>query len=147
MLDRDPVNAATLLQKLMVERPADMAMRGLAERHDLPANVFTGVADGNAAHKRWTERKLVELLGRPGAADDARPLAGRVVAIWGLTYKPSTDTLRRSGAVELRAMFRVVVNPLFSKADGCIVTNIPVLSSSSQFPTDRQETQQGKRRC
>jgi hypothetical protein len=26
----------------------------------------------------------------------------------------------RSGAVELRAMFRVVVNPVFSKAGGCI---------------------------
>jgi len=59
------------------------------------------VADGNAAHKRWSERKLLELLGSPGAARDARPLAGRVVAIWGLTYKPGTDTLRRSSAVEL----------------------------------------------
>jgi len=67
-------------------------LRGLAERHDLPANVFIGVAEGNTAHKRWTERKLVELLGS---------LSGRVVAIWGLTYKPGTDTLRRSSAVEL----------------------------------------------
>ena len=37
-------------------------LRGLAERHELPAHVFAGVADGNTAHKRWTERKLVELL-------------------------------------------------------------------------------------
>ena len=28
-------------------------------------------------------------------------LAGRVIAVWGLTYKPGTDTLRRSSAVEL----------------------------------------------
>ena len=89
-------------------------LRGLAERHHLPAHVFTGVADGNAAHKRWTERKLVELLGDgsgaasgdeagrvPGSSRGERPLAGRVVAIWGLTYKPGTDTLRRSSAVEL----------------------------------------------
>jgi UDPglucose 6-dehydrogenase len=82
-------------------------LRGLAERHDLPAHVFTGVAEGNAAHKRWTERKLVELLGSdgspeaPGSARGERTLAGRVVAIWGLTYKPGTDTLRRSSAVEL----------------------------------------------
>jgi UDPglucose 6-dehydrogenase len=67
-------------------------LRGLADSHDLPAHVFTGVAEGNAAHKHWTERKLVELLGS---------LDGRVVAIWGLTYKPGTDTLRRSSAVEL----------------------------------------------
>jgi len=77
-------------------------LRGLAERHDLPAYVFAGVADGNAAHKRWTERKLVQLLGIAGGANgDAEPLAGRTVAIWGLTYKPGTDTLRRSSAVEL----------------------------------------------
>jgi UDP-glucose 6-dehydrogenase len=30
-----------------------------------------------------------------------KPLAGRRVAVWGLTYKPGTDTLRRSLAVEL----------------------------------------------
>ena len=67
-------------------------LRGLAERHNLPSHVFAGVAEGNAAHKRWTERKLIELLG---------DLSGRVVAVWGLTYKPGTDTLRRSSAVEL----------------------------------------------
>ena len=32
MLDCDAANATALLQKLMVERPADMAMRGLAKR-------------------------------------------------------------------------------------------------------------------
>jgi UDPglucose 6-dehydrogenase len=75
-------------------------LRGLAKRRGLPAHVFAGVADGNAAHKHWTRRKLLELL----AADDAlapAPLAGRRVAIWGLTYKPGTDTLRRSSAIEL----------------------------------------------
>ena len=81
-------------------------LRGLAERHGLPSDVFTGVADGNAAHKQWTERKLVELLGgggegSPASAQNEHRLAGRVVAIWGLTYKPGTDTLRRSSAVEL----------------------------------------------
>jgi adenylate cyclase len=35
MLDCDAANAATLLQKLMVDRPADMAMRRLAERYPL----------------------------------------------------------------------------------------------------------------
>jgi UDPglucose 6-dehydrogenase len=90
-------------------------LRGLAERHGLPAHVFTGVLDGNAAHRQWTRRKLLELLGggthAARGAQDGRspviesgerpPLAGRMVTIWGLTYKPGTDTLRRSGAVEL----------------------------------------------
>jgi UDPglucose 6-dehydrogenase len=112
-------------------------LRELAERHGLPAHVFSGVAEGNTAHKRWTRRKLLELFGAgagggagagadadvdtgagagadadvdtgadAGVDPDAAPpdgnaLAGRTVAIWGLTYKPGTDTLRRSSAVEL----------------------------------------------
>lgn len=74
-------------------------LRGLAELHGLPAHVAAGVIEGNTAHRRWTQRKLLERL-----ADEplrARPLAGRTVAIWGLTYKPGTDTLRRSSAIEL----------------------------------------------
>jgi UDPglucose 6-dehydrogenase len=71
-------------------------LRGLAERHGLPAHVFAGVADGNAAHRQWTRRKLLELLGGERAS-----LAERTVAVWGLTYKPGTDTLRRSSAIEL----------------------------------------------
>jgi UDPglucose 6-dehydrogenase len=75
-------------------------LRGLAKGRGLPAHVFAGVADGNAAHRHWTRRKLLELLA-PDAEQDTGALAGRRVAIWGLTYKPGTDTLRRSSAVEL----------------------------------------------
>jgi UDPglucose 6-dehydrogenase len=75
-------------------------LRGLAARRGLPAHVFAGVADGNTAHKHWTRRKLLELLAGGGIAEpDA--LRGRRVAVWGLTYKPGTDTLRRSSSVEL----------------------------------------------
>jgi UDPglucose 6-dehydrogenase len=74
-------------------------LRGLAESHGLPAHVSAGVLDGNTEHRRWTQRKLLErLTGEPWART---PLGGRTVAIWGLTYKPGTDTLRRSSAVEL----------------------------------------------
>jgi UDPglucose 6-dehydrogenase len=72
-------------------------LRALAERHELPAHVFAGVVAGNAAHGHWTGRKLLELFGGDGR------LAGRRVAVWGLTYKPGTDTLRRSSAIELCA--------------------------------------------
>jgi UDPglucose 6-dehydrogenase len=75
-------------------------LRGLAKRRGLPAHVFAGVADGNAAHRHWTRRKLIELLG-DAAADPRDALRGRRVAVWGLTYKPGTDTLRRSSAIEL----------------------------------------------
>ncbi len=73
-------------------------LRGLAARHGLPDHLLAGVAEGNAAHRNWTRRKLLELL---GSGDQAQPLAGVSVAIWGLTYKPGTDTLRRSSAIEL----------------------------------------------
>ncbi len=74
-------------------------LQGLAKRRGLPAHVFAGVADGNAAHKHWTRRKLLELLTDGVSGEQA--LAGRRVAVWGLTYKPGTDTLRRSSAIEL----------------------------------------------
>lgn len=74
-------------------------LRGLADQNGLPSSVFTGVADGNAAHKQWARRKLSEELGP--APQSAGSLAGSIVAIWGLTYKPGTDTLRRSSALEL----------------------------------------------
>ena len=70
-------------------------LRTLAEHHELPAHVFTGVLAGNAAHSHWTRRKLLEIFGGNGR------LAGSSIAVWGLTYKPGTDTLRRSSAVEL----------------------------------------------
>jgi UDPglucose 6-dehydrogenase len=75
-------------------------LRGLAKHRGLPAHVFAGVADGNAAHKHWTRRKLLELLAEDDERDEGA-LGGRRVGIWGLTYKPGTDTLRRSSAIEL----------------------------------------------
>jgi UDPglucose 6-dehydrogenase len=74
-------------------------LRGLAEHHGLPDHLARGVAEGNSAHKRWTQRKLVVLLGERSPHHPG--LAGRTIAIWGLTYKPGTDTLRRSSAIEL----------------------------------------------
>jgi len=51
-----------------------------------------GVESSNREHRDWARRRLLSLLGS---------VAGRTVAVWGLTYKPGTDTLRRSTAVEL----------------------------------------------
>lgn len=50
------------------------------------------VRPSNEWHKKWAQRRLVDRLGA---------LAGKTIAVWGLTYKPGTDTLRRSAAVEL----------------------------------------------
>ena len=64
----------------------------LGEENDLPLHLVPAVRASNDAHKNWSRRRLAQLLGG---------LAGRTIAIWGLTYKPGTDTLRRSSAIEL----------------------------------------------
>jgi UDPglucose 6-dehydrogenase len=74
-------------------------LRELAARYDLPAHVCSGVAAGNADHKHWTRRKLSEILDE--GRSEGEGFAGMTVAIWGLTYKPGTDTMRRSSAVAL----------------------------------------------
>jgi UDPglucose 6-dehydrogenase len=57
-----------------------------------PTRLLSAVKESNDAHKSWPLNALHGLLGE---------LKGRTVAVWGLTYKPGTDTLRRSGSVEL----------------------------------------------
>lgn len=54
--------------------------------------LLSSVRASNDEHKNWVRRKLLEIF---------PVLKGVKVAIWGLTYKPGTDTLRRSLAVEL----------------------------------------------
>lgn len=54
--------------------------------------LLSSVRASNDEHKNWVRRKLLESF---------PDLKGATVAIWGLTYKPGTDTLRRSLAVEL----------------------------------------------
>lgn len=54
--------------------------------------LFKAVRAGNAYHKEWIRRACRECF---------PDLKERTVAVLGLTYKPGTDTLRRSSAVEL----------------------------------------------
>jgi UDPglucose 6-dehydrogenase len=75
-------------------------LRELAAAHRVPAEVAGGVATSNAEHRQWARRTLVRVFS-DGGSDDQRALSGRRIAIWGLTYKPGTDTLRRSAAVDL----------------------------------------------
>jgi UDPglucose 6-dehydrogenase len=67
----------------------------LASQQHVTAYVASGVAASNDAHRAWARRTL----GSKFRA--AEGLAGRRIGIWGLTYKPGTDTLRRSSAIEL----------------------------------------------
>jgi UDPglucose 6-dehydrogenase len=64
----------------------------LGARHDKPTPLAEGVWQSNQTHKGWVRDHLARLL--LGKTDP-------VVTLLGLTYKPGTDTLRRSSAIEL----------------------------------------------
>ena len=71
----------------------DIEFLGAASRgKQLVTPLLSSVRLSNDEHKNWVRRKLLAQFGN---------LNGVTVAILGLTYKPGTDTLRRSLAVEL----------------------------------------------
>ncbi len=72
-------------------------LRDLSREQGRAASLFGAVLESNADHRGWAGRRLRELLG---------DLRGRRVALLGLTYKPGTDTLRRSSALELATELR-----------------------------------------
>ena len=59
---------------------------------NLPSYLLHGVTESNDYHKTWIQRKCLELFG---------DLSGKRIHVLGLTYKPGTNTLRRSLSVEL----------------------------------------------
>jgi UDPglucose 6-dehydrogenase len=67
-------------------------LEGLGEREGLDAQIFSAVRRSNEEHRSWLGRRLMEVLGS---------VTDRRIGVLGLTYKPGTDTLRRSTAVEL----------------------------------------------
>ena len=67
-------------------------LKGIGAVSDSPTALLQAIRTSNDGHKRWAERTAGRLLG---------DLRGRTFAIWGLTYKAGTSTLRRSLAVEL----------------------------------------------
>lgn len=64
----------------------------LSRTHGVPAHLVNGVLASNRAHMSWTIDRASTYLG---------DVEGVKAAVWGLTYKPGTDTLRRSSSVEL----------------------------------------------
>jgi UDPglucose 6-dehydrogenase len=69
-----------------------MFLSQLGETHGVPTHLLSSVKSSNDAHREWVKRRLLERLGS---------IDGKTIGVWGLTYKPGTDTLRRSGSVEL----------------------------------------------
>jgi UDPglucose 6-dehydrogenase len=69
-----------------------MFLRSIGGATERPTPLLDGVVASNVSHRSWARRRLVADLGQ---------IKGRTIAVWGLTYKPGTDTLRRSESVEL----------------------------------------------
>lgn len=67
-------------------------LNAIGAARELATPLLSSIKASNDQHKGWAKRKLLAAL---------RKLEGSTVAVWGLTYKPGTDTLRRSLAVEL----------------------------------------------
>lgn len=66
----------------------------LGSEHNVATPLFEAVRVSNDLHKAWTREKIAQSLAGHAASEP-------VVAVLGLTYKPGTDTLRRSAAVAL----------------------------------------------
>jgi len=64
----------------------------LSEQYKLPSSLIKAVNESNSFHQNWIEDKCQGVLGN---------FKKKTVAILGLTYKPGTDTLRRSFALQL----------------------------------------------
>lgn len=64
----------------------------LGKNFKLPLPLIKSIKESNDYHKDWVKRKCIGHLGN---------LKGKKIAVLGLTYKPNTDTLRRSFSIEL----------------------------------------------
>src|SRR5262249_31605541 len=67
-------------------------LSGIAECTHVEALLIESVVPSNRAHRKWAINQLRERLS---------PLKNRRIAVLGLSYKPGTNSMRRSAAVEL----------------------------------------------
>ncbi len=67
-------------------------LRAIGDRTGLETPMLDGIWSANERQNDFVERKLTQSLGG---------LKGRTLAVFGLTYKPGTSTLRRSAALDI----------------------------------------------
>lgn len=60
--------------------------------------LLQAVEDVNERQKELLADKLIKALGVPGAE---KPLTGRIIACWGLSFKPRTDDMREAPAISI----------------------------------------------
>lgn len=60
--------------------------------------LLKAVEEVNERQKEVLAEKIIKSLGFP---DQERPLAGRIIACWGLSFKPRTDDMREAPAITI----------------------------------------------
>jgi UDPglucose 6-dehydrogenase len=60
--------------------------------------LLKAVEDVNERQKEVLADKIIKVLGSP---DEEKPLTGRTVACWGLSFKPRTDDMREAPAITI----------------------------------------------
>lgn len=64
----------------------------IARQKAKPVPLVAALMESNTQHKRWSYQRLLSLF---------NSLQGKTITMLGLTYKPGTNTLRRSAALEM----------------------------------------------
>jgi len=79
--------------------PKDVkALIRTAEECDYDFLLLKAVEDVNERQKEVLADKLIRELGSP---DEEQPLTGRIIACWGLAFKPRTDDMREAPAITI----------------------------------------------
>lgn len=79
--------------------PKDVkALIRTAEESNHDFLLLKAVEEVNELQKEVLAAKLIKLLGSP---DEEQPLTGRIVACWGLSFKPRTDDMREAPAITI----------------------------------------------
>jgi UDPglucose 6-dehydrogenase len=95
----------------------------------VPTPLISSVRLSNDEHKKWVRRKLAQKF---------QSIKGIKVALWGLTYKAGTDTLRRSLSVEL-CDWLIEQNALIKVFDP-VVKELPNHWSSVEMSSNASDT-------
>ncbi len=79
--------------------PKDVkALIRTAEESNYDFLMLKAVEEVNELQKEILADKLIRILGSP---DEERPLTGRTIACWGLSFKPRTDDMREAPALTI----------------------------------------------
>jgi UDPglucose 6-dehydrogenase len=108
-------------------------LRDVGAQHRRPTPFLNGLVQSNARHRSWALDRLIAVLG---------DVANKRVAVWGLTYKANTTTLRRSDGVGLCRELRKRGARVYAH-DPTVVEHPRELDATVECKTDPLEAARG----